>query len=176
MELSDGIATISLIVSGYVFYWTMLRKNYSFKLVRIDGVMTGAGIKFILINGGNTSVVVTALGVVFKHSNRNGWTAPPLTRINGKDPGFKIDPGDSYIFWFDINNAARDSLVNGLNGYRNEERKSYDFPVAVKLEWFDHRAKEFSAEAELREIAFLDEGGTISSPIQKEFDLYKIAS
>jgi len=177
LEFSDGIATISLIISCYVFYWTKLRKSYSFHLIRVDGVMSGAGIKFILLNSGNCPILVSTLGITFKHKNNHGWTSPPsLRKIDGPENGFKIPAGDSVIFWFDLTQKAITYLKENPEGIRNEERRSYDYPVSVMLEWFDNRAQEHSADAEIIEIYLLDSGGTITHPLQKNHDLYKIAS
>lgn len=172
MNASNYISLLALLVSLFTFYWTTIRKNSNFTLVRIDNINVGLLPQFSLINGGSDSLLITSVSCGFVSMDGTRTVHPRL--ISGKQV-FSLEPRKPmhYITNFDAKDL-NESLAEGGEFIKNGSFDLYFKDMIVIIDWIDLSGVERSSNALISRYG-IDENGRLSmhKPLKKHHDLYK---
>lgn len=174
MQVSDYIALAALAISVFTFYYTSLRKNQSLFLVRIDSTTRMLYPEFVIINGGNTDVLITSVLCVFYDLDGRGWESPDDQDFLLGEKSGSIPAGKSRHFKIYFPTKFSDDFVMSGEYIKNGSFEYYVRDMAVIVDWVDSKANEHRAEAKILEFGF-DINGEIrtSGALAKWHNLYK---
>lgn len=169
LTISDGIATVALLISMFTFYWTGIRQKVGFMLVRMDQASMTPD--FVLINTGTKDILVTKLYCAFLNNSDSGWYAPD----HNFQEKFSIPAGQSKSchIKFKKEDLGPQLLKDG-ELIKNGPLELYHKDVKIIVHWLDHRGRDHESHALIVNYGINKEGHLcFYSPLIKTHDLLK---